>query len=753
MKSRYLLILLILLSYQHVGGQTHIIDSLKQALKTERDDSDKVNALNTLSSRLCRIGRYDTSMTCANSAQNLAEKVGFKKGLAEAYNNMGVVCENKGNYPKALDYEFMALKMDEEMGYKRGIAMNTGNIGNIYKDQGNFPQALEYGLRSVKMYEEIGDKRGVALNTGNIGNTYYEQGDYPKTLEYYFKALKMDEERRDTGDIVINLGNIGLVYKKQGDYPNALDYDFKALKMNEKIGDKNGIAINTGNIGNAYSEQGDYPKALEYFFKALKMDEESGYKRGIAINTSNIGNAYSAQAAIALSRHNPVQSDSLYKKALEYYFRALKMKEAMGDKKGISITTGDIGNVFTKQKNYRQAKAYLDSALFLAKNIRKKETIKTTYNHLAEYDSSTGNYKQECDDYKNYIIYRDSLINEDNTRKSTQTEMNFEFEQRETSQKAEQDKKDVLAQADKRKQQIIIWSVAGGLLLVLVFAGFIFRSLNITRKQKDLIGRQKAEVEQQKALVEEKNKDILDSITYAKRLQDAILPPMNVIKKYLPESFVLYKPKDIVAGDFYWLEKVGDTILIAAADCTGHGVPGAMVSVVCSNALNRAVKEFHITEPGKILDKTRELVLETFEKSEGDIKDGMDISLCCINTSTREIKWSGAYNPLWYIQAGEVKEVNPDKQPIGKVDAPQPFHTNELKLNKGDLFYLFTDGYADQFGGPKGKKFKYKQLSEKLSAICGQPMEEQKRILAETLESWKGNLEQVDDILVIGIRV
>jgi len=267
------------------------------------------------------------------------------------------------------------------------------------------------------------------------------------------------------------------------------------------------------------------------------------------------------------------------------------------------------------------------------------------------------------------------------------------------------------------------------------------------------ISKQKEVIEKQKQIVEEKNKDIVDSITYAKRLQDAILPPLSLIKHFLPESFVLYKPKDIVAGDFYWMEHAEDTILIAAADCTGHGVPGALVSVVCSNALNRAVKEFQLTDPGSILDKVRELVLETFEKSESNVQDGMDISLCFINTKTIEAQWSGAYNSLWYIRNGELKELAADKQPIGKSDKPVPFNTHKLTLQKGDILYLFTDGYADQFGGPKGKKFKYKQLHKLLLANANKQLEEQKDILESTLEKWKGQLEQVDDILVIGIKV
>jgi serine phosphatase RsbU (regulator of sigma subunit) len=253
--------------------------------------------------------------------------------------------------------------------------------------------------------------------------------------------------------------------------------------------------------------------------------------------------------------------------------------------------------------------------------------------------------------------------------------------------------------------------------------------------------------------VEGKNKEILDSINYAKRLQEAILPPISLIKKIFPESFVLYRPKDIVAGDFYWLERAGDLVFIAAADCTGHGVPGALVSVICSNALNRTVKEFHITEPGKILDKVTELVLETFEKSERNVQDGMDISLCCINTVTNEIRWGGAYNPLWYTRNGEMHELEADKQPIGKYDNPKPFYTHSIKLEKGNTLYFFTDGYADQFGGPKGKKFKYRQLQEILLANSTGSMEEQKALLEGRLDEWKGDLDQVDDILIVGIKM
>jgi len=285
--------------------------------------------------------------------------------------------------------------------------------------------------------------------------------------------------------------------------------------------------------------------------------------------------------------------------------------------------------------------------------------------------------------------------------------------------------------------------------IVILVITFIFWNISFRKEVKlRLVAEEK--LKETLNEVEEKQKEITDSINYAKRIQEAILPSFDFIKTHLPNSFIYYQPKDIVAGDFYWAEKVGNDFFIAAADCTGHGVPGALVSVVCCNALNRTVNEFKLTEPGKILDKTRELVLESFSKNGGDIKDGMDISLMSINGNT--VKWAGANNPLWYYQNNELKEIKANKQPIGKTDNPEAFTTHTIELKKGDSIYLFTDGFADQFGGPKGKKFKYKQLEDLLVSSNDLSINEQHLTLKNTLNTWKGNLEQVDDICIIAIR-
>jgi serine phosphatase RsbU (regulator of sigma subunit) len=233
----------------------------------------------------------------------------------------------------------------------------------------------------------------------------------------------------------------------------------------------------------------------------------------------------------------------------------------------------------------------------------------------------------------------------------------------------------------------------------------------------------------------------------------AILPTTETVREHLPESFIFYQPKDIVAGDFYWMEHLDGITFIAAADSTGHGVPGAMVSIVCSNALNRAVKEFRLRKTGEVLNKTRELVLETFAKSSSDVKDGMDISLLAIHKAKQSISWSGANNSLWYVADGKLNEIKGDKQPIGKTENAKSFTTHEVGYQTGNHFYLYTDGYADQFGGSKGKKFKYRQLQEFVLANSFRTMEEQKQMLEEEFDNWKGNLEQVDDVTIIGLKI
>ncbi|HLP13762.1 MAG TPA: two-component regulator propeller domain-containing protein [Flavobacteriales bacterium] len=303
------------------------------------------------------------------------------------------------------------------------------------------------------------------------------------------------------------------------------------------------------------------------------------------------------------------------------------------------------------------------------------------------------------------------------------------------------------------------WWFRGLIIFSLLFAVYVvfrWRNAALLKRQAILektVDERTKEVVHQKEVIEEKQKEILDSITYAKRIQDAILPSQKTMKACLPDSFILYLPKDIVAGDFYFVEPVNNKVIFAAADCTGHGVPGAMVSVVCANAMKRTIKEFGLTNPGRVLDKVTDLVLETFEASGTDVKDGMDISLCTFDKSSLMLEWSGANNPLWIMRNGQCIDYTANKQPVGKFDNRKPFTTHSVQLQKGDELFIFTDGYGDQFGGPKNKKFKVSNMKELFIKILDLSCEVQMKHIHETFEAWKSIYEQVDDVCVIGVKV
>ncbi|MBP7808522.1 MAG: tetratricopeptide repeat protein [Bacteroidia bacterium] len=678
----------------------------------------------------------DSALLMAKYEFELAKKLKNNLYAGRAKGIMAIVYINEGDNTKAIELGLEGLKYLEQTNEKKHIAAAYNNTGVAYYNIGTFDKALEFAQKALSIRQTLGDKNGITASYNNIGNVYLNLSNFTGALEYYLKALQMRELIGDKYDIASSLNNIGNVYTKQSDFKKATDYYSKALKIREEIGDKDGIASCYSNIGVVYQFEKKYDKALEYYFKAIKINEELNDIFGLALTYGAIGDVYKEQ--------------SKFEQSLPYLFKSQQLCEQSGDKYGLATTYNSIAGAYNQMKKPTEANKYAQLSLKLNKEIQDIEGLRLNYQNLSIANANSNNYKDAFLYHVKYKDLTDSVFNLENTKQLSDIKTGFEVEKKEAELKikseAEQEKLKTISREEKKQQQIIIAAVVGILAIVLIFSFFLYKRFRLTTRQKAII-------ERQKHIVEEKNKEILDSITYAKRLQDAILPPDEYVKKYLPNSFIYYKPKDIVAGDFYWMEYVNNTIFIAAADSTGHGVPGAMVSVVCSNALNRSLKEFGLREPGKILDKTRELVLETFAKSSTEVKDGMDISLCAINKKDKKLFWSGAYNPLWYINNGIITEVKGDKQSIGKTDNPKPFITHEIPLDNTSTFYLFTDGFADQFGGPKGKKFKYKQLEELLVSVNGKLLDEQETTIHKAFENWKGNLEQVDDVTLIAITV
>jgi serine phosphatase RsbU (regulator of sigma subunit) len=553
-------------------------------------------------------------------------------------------------------------------------------------------RGIDYFTKALKIAEEINNLKDITNCINNIGVIYYEQGNNEKAMEYYLRSLEIAEKMQRKKSIAFALGNLGNVYKNLNQYDKAIEVQERSLKISEEIKDEETNANALHSLGVIYSDLKQDQKAIDYVSKALKIHEANDDKNSMSQSMVILGLSYNRLGQTA--------------KGIEILKKALEVGKSGGFVSSIREASYNLYSIYKEQKNSTEALAM----------------------------------------HELYIEMRDSIKNEEGQQAVMQQEMQYNYDKQKALDEKEQEKELAVSAEQEKKQKVISYSVGIGLLLVLIFSAFVFNRLRLKKKQKAII-------EMQKDLVEEKQKEILDSITYAKRLQEAILPPQHFVKQHLPDSFIFYKPKDIVAGDFYWMEIINNNIFIAAADCTGHGVPGAMVSVVCSNALNRSVFEFGNTEPGKILDKARELVLETFSKSDTDVKDGMDISLACINKATREIKWAGANSPFWYTSQNEMKDLKANKQPIGKTENPTPFTTHCIQLQSGDSIFMLTDGFADQFGGDKGKKFKYKPLKDMLLQNANLPIESQLQELESAFITWKSNLEQVDDVCVIGVRL
>jgi serine phosphatase RsbU (regulator of sigma subunit)/Flp pilus assembly protein TadD len=577
---------------------------------------------------------------------------------------------------------------------KRYYSVSINNKAVIFVEKGDYATALDYYAQCLKVNRELGDKKNMALFLSNIGVIYDRQGDVDNAMKNYRMVLALQKEIGSSKDMIATLNNMGVIYDKINQPDSAFFAFMQALEIaDQEIFKSNTVTTLLSNIGSSHENKGDLNNAMKYYYRGLKMSEDLNDNIGKSNNLIGL-------ATVSLRRNEP-------NKAMEYAKQAVSASKVANNLKTLIQAAGTLKGIYEKQGKYKEAYKIFQL------EVSTRDTLERRENQIA--------------------VIRHQFKNE--------------YDIKEATAKAEQEKINIIAQKELQKQKIIILFVGLGLLLVLVFAVFLFRSLKVRNKQNKIIL-------DQKSMLEEKQKEILDSIEYALRIQTAILPPHKIVKQFLENSFILYKPKDIVAGDFYWMETINDLVLFAACDCTGHGVPGAMVSVVCHNALNRAVREFGLTEPAAILDKTAEIVVENFSKSEEDIKDGMDISLCAYNTKTKKVQWAGANNPIWLIQNGEIIETKADKQPIGMNEDSKPFTSHTFNLKDGDTIYLFTDGFADQFGGITGqKKLTKKRFKDLILSIQNKSLEEQGIELDDFLTEYRKEIEQIDDILVMGVRI
>ncbi len=579
-----------------------------------------------------------------------------------------------------------------------------------------------------------------ALNT--IGASYQIKGNYLKAIDFYQQSLKVSEAVGEMKRVASSLANIGSLYINIGEFEKALDYQNKSLVLFRKLNMKEGMASALNNIGIIYNNIANYEKALEYNQQGLALYEELGDKQGIAAATGNIGNIY-------LSLKN-------YEKALEYQQKSLLITQEIGDNPGTSGTLTNIGRTLFKQKKYEQALDYLNKGMKLAKETEDLFSQREASYVLYEVYKLKNNHQKSLENYEQYVSLRDSILKEDNQREIQRKELEYEYEKKAAADSVrnedEKQVKDALimaknAQIEQDKTQKV--ALFGGVILLILFGVFIYSRFRLSQNQKQIIEIKSKETEEQKAIIEEKQKEILSSISYAKRIQYTLLANDELLNRNIPNYFILFKPKDIVSGDFYWATENESGFYLAVCDSTGHGVPGAFMSLLNISFLNEAINEKKISNPNEVFTHVRKRLIDSI--SSDGAQDGMDATL--IRFVNNKIEYASANNSPILIRNKQAIDLPYDKMPIGKSELLKEFNKYTFDYEKGDMIYFCTDGFADQFGGEQGKKFKHKQLQETLLNIYNKPLAEQKKMLTETFEFWKGNLEQVDDVCIVGIKL
>jgi serine phosphatase RsbU (regulator of sigma subunit)/Flp pilus assembly protein TadD len=604
-------------------------------------------------------------------------------------------------------------------------------------------RAQEALVLAGKLHDEKG--QGDAWNI--IGVVHYRRGDFVEAADAHLKALAIRERIGDEEGSAISYINLGNVYSDQQNNKLALDHYMRAAGLLEKTGGTKRLGAVYLNIGTIYAGEDKWGQALDFFREAKKLAVSNGNRALEAQANNNIGVAY--------------ENTGRYDEARKAYAESYAIGQAEDDAPSMIDAGINIGNIYRLRKQYMEALKQYDQAEMLSRKTEYAEGL------LAVYEVKAITYR-EMQQFEKALVCQirfkaisDSLFSIENTTRMNELTTRWQTERQERELLAREAELTKQREAERRAT-MRLWITAAVGFLVLLFGAWAFYAYTQKQRAGILLAAQKREIEFKNEELAVKNKDITDSIVYSRRIQQALLPSPALMQQLLPDSFVFYRPKDIVSGDFYWVESWGRRVLVAAADCTGHGVPGALLSVVGLNLLNQTVQVHGLSSPAPMLNAVNKNLAQALGQRQigtgqvmSQLHDGMDIALLAIDRSEMLAEFAGANNPLWLVRGSELIEYRADRQPVGQhSDVEQrPFTSHSIALQPGDMLYIFSDGYADQFGGSAQKKFKQRRLRELLTEIAAQPAAQQRTLLEERFEEWKGSLEQVDDVLVIGIRV
>jgi len=663
--------------------------------------------------------------------------------------------EEQSDFKTARSYGMQGLTASEKGLDAYGTAICLLAVATVETSEYQYSKALRYYRKSLRLAQEHNYRRLISKNYQSIGSLYMEQGNYPQALWHFQQGLKNEQQSKNHKGIADFLFSIGNIYAEMEQNKIALDYMQRSLEIVRQLNLPVDVSKRLNNIGSIYVSEKKYNQALANYQKSLQVMQAAGDQRGIAISLENIAIVYGHW--------------DQYEQTLKYQLETIAIKERLGDKKGLSLSYLNIGSTYLDKKDFLTAKKYFEKGFTLAQESKHLYYTRFGAERLVELYDSIGDRVQALRYLKLHKRYSDSLNNQAKAKEIGRLEAQFLYDQDLEARRKEQ------FQADTRRTQ---WSymLIGGVGVALLLTGFMYlryrsktKTNHLLSEKSNLIGTQTAELanayeelnatlnqaQAQKETILQKTIKIEDSIRYAYRIQTAILPDDAYLKNLLPQHFIFYQPKDIVSGDFYWVTERESLIFFCVADCTGHGVPGAFMSVVGNNALHHAVNEMGLTEPDSILYETdRKIRSMLHQEKDSESKDGMDIALCVWNKKENRLHFAGAGRPLYHLSNGILNEIKGDKFPIGGGQHEnKSFTAHRLSLQKGDRLYLFSDGITDQFGGSPKKKFTPKRLQEFIIQHQSLGIEAQGNRFREMMKEWMQSHVQLDDLTLLAVEV
>ncbi len=754
--KKFYLIIIIFTTLSIVGiSQTNKLDTLNALLKTNLSDSEKVDILYEL------ILSSDTdSSVFSYSRQAIITAQNNDTLLVSTGLTLGNYFYKHNNPDSAIAYLKKCTQIASTNNYK-SIAALYNLLGKFYMRSGDFQEGIMFFDSAVTFAQQYNDSTNLAKAYNGLGTLYTKIGNFDKALQNYQQSLVILEKLGDKSGLASIYNNIGLIQKKQKNFDKAIEYFTNALEISKEEKDSLQIAGCYINLATVYNTTKEYEKAKKNLLTALKILETQNNPYFMIHCLNILGDVYKV-------------TDSL-DKALEIYQEVISLNKRLRIKDVEASTHLDIAEINLKLADslkqssfYYKAIRIADTGLQTALKIDAYPLQKRAYDLLMKAYQGIGDYKMAFEYSQKYIETNEILFDNEKTKAIQEMEAKYELDKKQ--QEIEKQKLEIAKkEAVEKKQKTIRNALLSGSGLLIVILILIFAGYRRKKRDNEIITKQNAELyqaneeikvqrdrlQEQKEKIEKIHQQLTDSINYAERIQLAAMPKKETLDEFFNDYFLIFRPLHIVSGDFYWAKKIGNAIIFTIADCTGHGVPGAFVSMLGISLLNEITQYKHVKSTKDVLEIMRQRIktalgqAEDFEAS----KDGMDMVLCSYNTETGELEYSGANNPLILVNSdGEVVKYKPVRNPVGIYFKEKPFESIIINIQKGDTIYLFSDGVVDQFGSADNKKYTIKRLKNLLAEIHNKPLNEQKQIINKVIDDWKGLQRQTDDITIMGIK-